>query len=596
MTTPTQPLEEHLKKWFGYSTFRSRQKEIIEHAIRGADVLAILPTGAGKSLCYQLPAILSAGTAVVISPLIALMQDQVSALIKAGIPAACVNSSLPLTKLREILKNLSSYKLLYIAPERLADANFIEQLKSIHISLFVIDEAHCISQWGHSFRPEYRQLALIRERFPDKPMMALTATATKEVEGDITTQLRLKSPFVAKTSFDRPNLLIRINSRHDANSQIDAFLKKYPNESGIIYSATRKGVDSLYEKLSERGLKVGKYHAGMKDRERNEALNSFICNELPLMVATVAFGMGINKPDIRFILHIDMPQTVEQYYQEIGRAGRDGLPSECLMLFSPRDLFIYKTFRKDLTDSALIAKAEQKTNTLYNLCRSSRCRRVDILRYFGESYVRKGCGGCDKCGKSIYEEEKIDGTVIAQKILSCVFRVNEQFGITHVINILRGNKTAAVINHGHDQLSTFSLMPECSEKELLYYIQSMIESGSLKSSDSEYHILSWTDTSKATVRGEIKTEFRKKSIPKEAPVTAMSASNGSLLEALQHLRREIAIEEEISANAVFGDTTLAEIASRKPKKDSDLLAINGVSKFKLQAYGEQFLKVIQKHG
>jgi ATP-dependent DNA helicase RecQ len=584
-------LEEHLKKWFGYNSFRSFQREIISEAVKGKDVLAILPTGAGKSLCYQLPALLCNGTSVVVSPLIALMQDQVDALIKGGIPAAYINSSLPLSKLKETLRNLASYKLLYIAPERLADINFINLLKEVPLAMFIIDEAHCISQWGHSFRPDYRQLSCIKSLFPDKPMMALTATATPEVEKDIITALCMREPFIAKSSFDRPNLMIRINQKQEPQVQIDEFLAKHKDKSGIIYAATRKNVDSLYERLSDRGLKVGKYHAGLSDKERTLALQNFIRDETPLMVATVAFGMGINKPDIRFILHHDMPQTIEQYYQEIGRAGRDGLPAECLMLYSAKDFMTYRSFWKDIQDPQLKSQAEYKTNAIYKMCRSSTCRRVDLLRYFGESYSSLECKGCDTC---FAEGDYIDGTIISQKILSCVYRVQENFSSKHVIDVLRGAKTPEIINHGHDKLSTHNLMSEYSEKELRYYIDSLIMLGHLQSSQGDYQILQWTTSSRDLIKGESPIQFRKRLFREKEKTTHDKTANQELFEKLRQLRMDIAREEEIPPFAVFSDRSLHEMATIQPQRETDFLAINGVGRFKLQAYGQRFMKLIRE--
>lgn len=588
----TMELEDHLKKWFGYNTFRSFQKEIVEGILQKKDVLAILPTGAGKSLCYQLPAMLFPGTAIVISPLISLMQDQVSALIKNGIPAAYVNSSLPLSDLYDVLRNLSHYKLLYIAPERFSDVNFLDKLKGMPLSFFVVDEAHCISQWGHSFRPDYRLLSLIKKTFPDKPMMALTATATPEVENDIITQLVMKDPFKAKGSFDRPNLMIRINQKEDPSRQVKSFLNQHQNQSGIIYAATRKTVDSLYDSLKQEGYQLGKYHAGMSVGARSEALHNFIHDKTPLMVATIAFGMGINKPDVRFVVHHDMPKTIEQYYQEIGRAGRDGLPAECLMLYSGQDLILARFLAQDITDRVLREQMESKTDAIYALCRSLKCRRMSLLRYFGEKYSSHVCNNCDIC---IDEEEKVDGTVIAQKILSCVFRLNENFGIRHVTDVLRGSKNMHVLNRGHDKLSTYSIMSECSEAEIRYYIDSLLQMNLLQSSGGDYPVLKWTEISQGVIKEGRKVEFKKRIFKEKAKEPAALNYHGHLFNKLIELRLQVAREADLPPFAVFSDRALQEMATYFPHTENEFVSINGVGRYKMETYGAGFMQTIRQY-
>lgn len=587
-------LEEHLKKWFGYNTFRSYQKEIIEGILEKKDVLAILPTGAGKSLCYQLPAMLLPGTAIVISPLISLMQDQVSFLIKSGIPAAYINSSLSSQQFQEIFRNLSSYKLLYIAPERFADQNFLDRLKALPLSFFVIDEAHCISQWGHSFRPDYRQLSLIKKNFPDKPMMAVTATATAEVEKDIATQLAMAAPFLAKGSFDRPNLMIRINKKSNPHRQIEAFLENHKGESGIIYASTRKSVDTLYNTLQNAGFSLGRYHAGLDDEQRKTALHDFIHDKTNLMVATVAFGMGINKPDIRFVLHNDMPRTIEQYYQEIGRAGRDGLPAECLMLYSGQDLMIYNSFLKDIPDAVLRAKTAAKTQATYAFCQSTRCRRTDLLRYFGETYHASGCKGCESCDNCADHEENSDGIIIAQKILSCVYRLNQAFSASHVIEVLRGAKSAELLRLGHNSLSTYNIMSEYSEEQLRSYITTMLRMGLLKSSEGPNPVLQWTDASRVIIKGEQKVEFHNSAAKEKVKDPTSLPYNAKLFTVLRQLRMELARERNVPPFAVFPDRALFEMATYFPHTEADFLAINGVGRFKLQGYGTYFLQAIKE--
>lgn len=586
-------LETSLKRFFGYNAFREHQKEIVTALLEGKDVMAILPTGAGKSICYQLPALLMPGISVVISPLISLMQDQVVSLSKNGIPAAFLNSSLGYAEIQSTYQHLNQYKLLYVAPERFADPNFLSILQQSQVSLFAIDEAHCISQWGHSFRPDYRQLSLLKKHFPSSPVVALTATATRDVEEDIVQQLGIQASYRIRASFDRPNLTFHVHAKSDPFNQLRSFLNKHAGESGIIYAATRKTVDETYEQLKNAGYIVGKYHAGLSDTERMVTQHAFVHGELPLIVASVAFGMGIHKPDIRFIVHLDMPRSLEQYYQEVGRAGRDGLPAECLMLFSAKERIVYDFFLEQITDEIVKKTTQAKTARMSAFCHASLCRRKELLRYFGETYPLSSCNGCDNC---LDNTELSDETLAAQKILSCIYRLNEGFGMKHVIDVLRGAQTEIIQKRGHDTLSTYGLLRDYSAEDLRYYIETLLARGFIKRSEDAYPVLQLTQTASQLLKGTSPFSIRKK-------IRKIAQRKGSLLPEydktlfgeLSSLRRALAQKSNVPAFVILGDRSLIEMSIAYPRTREALLKINGFGPIKLEKYGQDFLAIIDHY-
>ncbi len=591
---PTQP-ETLLKTVFGYDEFRSLQREIIENVLRRRDTLAIMPTGGGKSLCYQIPALIFPGLTVVVSPLIALMKDQVEQLRETGVPALFLNSSLSFDEYQENLSLVRSgkVKLLYVAPETLLTPHLFSLLGEVQFDCLTIDEAHCISEWGHDFRPEYRQLVDVREMFPNAVCLALTATATPRVRADIKTSLRFEDSNEFIASFNRENLLIEVAHKKHPISQALHFIQRFPGQSGIIYCFTRSQVDELAAYLTGKGYSVRPYHAGLADEERKQNQELFIRDEVQIIVATIAFGMGINKPNVRFILHYDLPKSIESYYQEIGRAGRDGLPAHCLLLYSYGDVHKLRHF-VDQKEASERQVAIQHLNALVQYAESDICRRVPLLAYFGEKYAHENCGMCDNCLAA--EETLVDITIPAQKFLSCVKRTGEVFGEGYVIDVLLGSKNQRILKFGHQNLSTYGIGKDLSRQGWLLVSRQLIQKG-LLARDEEHHGLRLTQEAynllknHSKVLGVLIEESRAGLEPTQKAVEA--EVDQVLLDMLKSKRKELADAARLPAYVIFSDRTLLEMAAYFPMSADSLLAIYGIGRRKLETYGQAFLDVIE---
>jgi len=582
---------------FGYDEFRPLQREIIGNVLKKRDTLVIMPTGGGKSLCYQIPALIFKGLTIVVSPLISLMKDQVEQLTELGVPAVVLNSSLSNEEYSRNLERVkkNGVKLLYLAPEALLTPGMLSMLSSLQVDCLAIDEAHCISEWGHDFRPEYRQLVRVRSRFPFATCVALTATATPRVQEDIKNNLKFDASNEFIASFNRENLFIQVTPKNNPTSQTIEFLRKYPDQSGIIYCFSRRQVDDLYETLKSRGYSVRPYHAGLSNTKRTQNQELFIRDDVQIIVATIAFGMGINKPNVRFVIHFDLPKNIETYYQEIGRAGRDGLRAHCLLLFSYADIQKIKYFINQKDDHEQQV-ANIHLNSMLQFAETNGCRRIPLLTYFGEDYSTEKCDMCDNCLAG--EKKLVDITIPAQKFLSCVKRADEIFGANHIIDVLRGSQSKKVLKFGHTTLSTYGIGKEYSRKQWFHLARQFIQKG-LIVQDTKYGSLKLTEKAYDVLKGRelVFGILEEEHFPdrKEKKKKYEYEHDHVLFEKLRKRRKELADKAGIPPYVIFPDKTLIEMAAFFPRSGESLLHIHGVGSVKYNKYGTIFMNIIDEY-
>ena len=597
---------EILKTYFGYSEFRYGQKELITNLINGTDCVGIMPTGAGKSICYQIPAILMDGITLVISPLISLMKDQVHALLEAGIPAAYINSSLTPAQQYKVIQNAKQYKykLIYVAPERLELDFFQEFAASTNISFVSIDEAHCVSQWGQDFRPSYLKIAQFIQSMPKRPIIgAFTATATREVKDDIISLLALQKPFVMTTGFDRKNLYFEVQKPVDKFTASERFLERNPNKTGIIYCTTRKGVEDVCDRLILQGYRATRYHAGLSDKERKINQEEFQFDKVQIMVATNAFGMGIDKSNISYVIHFNMPKNIESYYQEAGRAGRDGEPAQCILLYSKQDvstnLFLIEKDKENeeldpITRHEVLEKDRDRLKQMTYYCTTTDCLRAHMLRYFGEQSPNF-CGNCSNCNAN---SKEIDITVEAQKIMSCIIRAGERFGMLTIIDILRGSKNEKIRNSHLDTLTTYGIMESVPKEYIRQVIEFLLVQSYIQATTDGYQVLKIQPKAYAVLRGQQSLHMRVLQQPdnmESSVPTSYVEIDEELFQQLKALRAKIAKVQSVPAFVIFTDAALRDMCIKLPQNLKSFLEVNGVGQTKANRYGERFIKLIQAY-